>query len=203
MARLDQAQKGYLRGIRGVQVTRLLPDLTKSTTDVAIIDTATQATYEAITVDGPREALRGGDRVLAYYAERSHVVGHTIRLGNARAHLLALYIVQGGTLIEEPVGTSDTRIVGWRAPRVGEQHTGPYFELVAYQASFNASGGVEGYVKHVWPYCFAVLNRFNIQDNEWTAPEIEVVAVEPPDGSKPFYDFQFVPKSAVPAQLAW
>jgi len=202
MARLDQARRGYLRGIRGVQLTRLDANYQPNTQDSAIISTATQATFEAIVVDGPREALRGGDRVLAYYAERSHIVGHTIRLVDARGHLLSLYIVQGGTLIEEPAGT-DTQIVGLRAPRVGEQHTGPYFEMVAYQASFNVSGGVEGYLKHVWPFCFAVVQRFNVADQEWTAPEIEVTAVEMPDGSRPFYEVEFVQAADVPPELVW
>lgn len=202
MARLDQARRGYLRGIRGAQLTRLTADLTPSTEDTAIISTATQATYEAIVVDGPREALRGGDRVLAYYAERNHVVGHTIRLVEARGHLLSLYIMQGGTLVEEADG-QDTRIVGLRAPRVGEQHLGPYFELTAYQASFNTSGGVEGYLRHRWPFCFATVQRFNIADQEWTAPEIEVTAVEMPDGSRPFYEVEFVTATDVPPELVW
>ena len=202
MARLDQQRRGYLRGIRGVQLTRLDANYQPNTQDSAIVSTATQATFEAIVVDGPREALRGGDRVLAYYAERSHIVGHTIRLVDARGHLLSLYIVQGGTLIEEPDG-SDTRIIGLRAPRVGEQHTGPYFEMVAYQASFNVSGGVEGYLRHRWPFCFATVQRFNIADQEWTAPEIEVTAVEMPDGSKPFYEVEFVDAAQVPPELVW
>lgn len=201
-----QTHKAYLRGLRGVVITELDATGAEPTgAESAIVDVATTASYESILVEGPKQELRGGDRVLAYYAERDHVVGHRITLTNARADLLALVLIQGGALIEEVVDatTGATRVVGWKPPRVGVQHLGPYFKLEAYQASFNSSGGVEGYVKHTWPFCFGTLQRWQIEDQQWTAPELQVYAIEPPDSTREFYTVEFVTAAAVPAGLAW
>jgi hypothetical protein len=156
VAQLAQNKRGYLRGVRGLVVTRVNADGTADGAAVAYgIRTAQQVALEIQSVDGEESVLRGGDKVLARVKDPATVVGLNLTVQDARFDAQAIVTLCGGTLIEVVEG-ADTRINGWEAPSMEAQQTPPHFKVEVYAVSHGARAGVEGYVKYTFYFCRTV-----------------------------------------------
>lgn len=105
---------------------------------------------ERVTVEGESGELRGGDRVLARYEDPDVVVGYNITFTDARMDAEAARIIGGGQLITQTEGT-DERVIGYAVPTIEEQAQRIPFQAELYVANFNASGGVDGFIKYTFP----------------------------------------------------
>lgn len=201
MAQLPQAKRGYIRGVRGLVVTRVNSDGTADGAAVAYgIKTAQQVGIEVQAVDGEESVLRGGDKVLARVKDPATVVGVNLTVQDARFDAKAIQTLCGGTLIEVAEG-ADTRINGWEAPSISDQQIPPYFKAEVYAVSHDARAGVEGYVKYTFPFCRAVgFGKETLKDKEFAVPELTLEAMENPSVTGGAYKKEFV--AALPAELS-
>lgn len=200
MPQLPQSKKGYIRGVRGLVVTRINSDGTDDAgaTPYAI-KTAQQVGVEVQSVGGEESVLRGGDRILTRVKDPDTIVAIKLALQNARFDAQGIETLSGGTLIEVAEDT-DTRIVGWEAPTIEEQQDPPYFKAEVYAASHNARGGIEGYVKYTFYYCRATFGNETLQDKNWAIPDMSIECMENPSLTGGPYKKELV--DALPAELA-
>jgi len=199
MAQLPQSKKGYIRGLKGLVVTRINSDGTDDGSATPYgIKTAQQAGVEVQSVGGEESVLRGGDKILARVKDPDTVVAINLALRNARFDAKVMETIAGGTLIEAVEG-EDTRIVGWEAPTIEAQQSPPYFKAEVYATDHNARGGVDGYVKYTFYYCRATFGNETLQDQNWVIPEMNIESMENPSLSGGLYKKEFV--DALPAEL--
>lgn len=199
MAQLPQLKKGYIRGVKGLVVTRINPDGTDDAGATPYgIKTAQQVGVEVQSVGGEESILRGGDKILARVKDPDTVVAINLALQNARFDAKAMETIAGGTLIEVVEG-ADTRIVGWEAPTIEAQQNPPYFKAEVYATNHNARGGIDGYVKYTFYYCRATFGNETLQDQNWVIPEMNIECMENPSLSGGIYKKEFV--DALPAEL--
>lgn len=201
MAQLPQNKSGYLRGVRGLVVTRINSDGTPDGAAVPYgIKTAQQVGVSVVVESGNATVLRGGDKVLAYVKDPDTVVAVNLAFQNARFDAKAIQTLAGGTLIEVAEGT-DTRIVGWEAPTIEAQQNPPYFKAEVYAVNHSArGGGVDGYIKYTFYYCRATFGNETLQDQNWVIPEMNIECLENPSLSGGVYKKEFV--AALPAELS-
>lgn len=200
MAQLPQNKRGYIRGVRGLVVTRINADGTPDATAVPYgIKTAQQVGVEVQVAGGEESILRGGDKVLARVKDPDTVVGVNLTLRDARFDAKAIQTLAGGTLIEVAEG-ADTRIVGWEAPTIEAQQNPPYFKAEVYAVSHGSRGQVEGYIKYTFPYCRATFGNETLQDQNWVVPEMTIECMENPALSSGVYRKEFV--DSLPAELS-
>lgn len=199
MAQLPQNKKGYIRGVKGAVVTRINSDGTADGTAVPYgIKTTQKIAVEAELQAGEATPLRGGDKLLAYVKDPDTVVGVNLTLNDARFDAQAIQTLAGGTLVEAVEGT-DTRIIGWEAPAIEAQQAPPHFKLEVYATSYDARGGVEGYIKYTFYFCRATFGNENLEDRQWLVPELKITCLENPSTSAGLYKKEFV--TALPAVL--
>lgn len=200
MAQLPQIKRGYIRGVRGLVVTRINADGTPDGSAVPYgIKTAQQVGVEVQVAKGEESILRGGDKVLARVKDPDTVVGINLSIREARFDAQAIQILAGGTLVEVAEG-ADTRIVGWEAPTIEVQQDPPYFKAEVYAISHGSRGQMEGYVKYTFFYCRATFGNETLQDQNWVVPEMTIECMENPSLSSGVYRKEFV--SSLPAELS-
>ena len=85
-----------------------------------------------------------------------------------------------------------TKINGWEAPKVTEQDNRIPFQCEVYVANYNASGGLDGYLKYTFPYCIGYAPGIEHQDQEWGTPEFEIRARENPSTGASYVKKVFV-----------
>jgi len=200
MTQLPQNKRGYIRGVRGLIVTRINSDGTDDAGATPyVMSTPQQIAIEAQVVSGEESILRGGDKLLARVKDPDIVVGVNLGLQDARIDAQGIETLAGGTLVEV-IENGDTRIVGWEAPTVEAQNDPPYFKAEAYAASFKARGVVEGYIKYTFFYCRAAFGNETLQDQQWLIPELNIEVTENPALTGGVYRKEFV--DSLPAELA-
>lgn len=192
MPTLPQVKTGYLKGVRGLVLTPLNPDGSMPSNPTRHgVKTAQQASVERVTVEGESGELRGGDRVLARYEDPDVVVGYNITFTDARMDAEAAKIIGGGQLITQTEGT-DERVIGYAVPTIEEQAQRIPFQAELYVANFNASGGVDGFIKYTFPYCIGFSPNIDHQDQEWGTPEFEIRARQNPATGESCMRWEFV-----------
>ena len=200
MPQLPQLKKGYIRGVRGLVVTRINGDGTDDATATAYaIKTAQQVSVEVQSVGGEEALLRGGDMLLARVKDPDTIVAIKLALQNARFDAQGIETIAGGTLIEV-AEEDDTRVVGWEAPSIEDQQTPPYFKAEAYAVNHNKRGGIDGYVKYTFYYCRATFGNETLQDRNWVIPEMAIECMENPSLTGGLYKKEFV--DDLPAEFA-
>ncbi len=196
----QQIKRGYIRGVRGMVITRLKPDGTEDPEATPYgIKTAQQVNVSATVESGGASALRGGGRFLAYVKDPDTVVMLSLAVQDARFDAQAIEVIAGGTLIEEVVDT-ETHIVGWEAPDIEAQQNPPYFKAEVYATNYNAQSAVDGYVKYSFNYCRAIFGNESLQDQNWSIPEMTIEVMHNPSTQAGLYKKQFV--DSLPAELA-
>lgn len=181
MTTLPQVKKGYIRGVKGAVVTGLNSDGTAK--DPAAtpygIKTAQQINVSVVSEAGNAATLRGGDGILTYVKDPDTIVAINLTLMNARFDAHAMEEIAGGTLITEPEDT-DERVIGWESPSIEDQQDPPHFKLEVYATNYNARGGKDGYIKHTFYYGRATFGNENLQDQNWSIPEMKIECFQNP-----------------------
>lgn len=200
MAQLPQNKKGYIRGVRGIVVTRVNQDGTADGAAVAYgLKTIQDIGLSVQSVGGEQSVLRGGDKLLAVVKDPDTVVGVNLAVKNARMDVQGIQTIAGGTIIEVAEG-ADTRIVGWEAPTIQDQQTPPRFEAEVYAISHGTRGEVEGYAKYTFYFCRATFGNETLADKQWSIPELAIECSENPSTSGGVYKKEIV--AALPAELS-
>ena len=191
-----QEKKGYLRGVRGVLLTKLNADGSMpGTPEEWWVDTAQEVDVTAEVVAGESADLRGGDRLLLRIEEDDVIVGATMTFRDARFDAMAAELIGGGTLITEFVGEGESEvehIIGWDAPTVEEQAVQDPFQAEVYVQSFNEAGGREAYLKYTFRYCKGNAAEVSHSGRSWGTPEFTIKARENPATLESTHKKEFV-----------
>ena len=186
-----QVKKGYLRGVRGVLLTKLNKDGSMPTkAEKYWVDTAQEVGIEAEIVEGESDELRGGDRILVRTDEDDVVVGAQLSFTDARFDARATELIAGGTLIYD--GEDPDEIIGWDSPKISEQYDRTPFQAEVYVQAFNDEGGREAYLKYTFRYCKGYASSITHTDQEWGTPEFPIKARENPATGESTYKKEFV-----------
>lgn len=189
-----QSKKGYLRGVRGIRLIKLLETGEKpAEPEIHWIDTAQEVGVEAEVVAGESADLRGGDRLLLRVEEDDSIVGVNLEIRDAKFDAKATELIAGGTLITDPaspIGSHD--IVGWEAPTIAEQADRIPFEAEVYIQAFDDQGGREAYLKYTFVFCKGNAAEITHTDRMWGTPEFEIKARENPHTNKSTYRKEFI-----------
>jgi hypothetical protein len=202
MADETQTKKGYLRGVRGVLLTRLNEDGSmpeELDRELWWVDTAQEVDVAAEIVAGESADLRGGDRLLLRIEEDDVIVGATLTFRDARFDAKAAEFIGGGTLIVDPL---TDEILGWDAPTVEEQATKDPFQAEVYVQSYNEAGGREAYLKYTFRYCKGNPAEVSHSGRSWGTPEFTIKARENPATLESTHKKEFVdelPEAALEA----
>ncbi len=199
MATLPQNKKGYIRGVRGFVITKLLESGAPDPGAVPHgVKTAQQVDVDILSIKGDEASLRGGDELLAYAKDKDVITGLKLSVRDARFDAQAWLEIAGGTLIKEVEG-ADERIVGWRPPTIVEQATTRWFKLEAYARNHTSGGQLDGYIKYTFNYCRGVWGKETLADKQWLVQDFEIECFENPASALPPYEKRFV--AALPAEL--
>jgi len=186
-----QVKKGYLRGVRGVLLTKLNKDGSMpAEVEKYWVDTAQEVGIEAEIVEGESDELRGGDRILVRTDEDDVVVGAQLSFTDARFDARATELIAGGTLIYD--GEDPDEIIGWDSPKISEQYDRTPFQAEVYVQAFNDEGGREAYLKYTFRYCKGYASSITHTDQEWGTPEFPIKARENPATGESTYKKEFV-----------
>ena len=196
-----QTKKGYLRGVRGVLLTKLDEDggMPIENVEEWWVDTAQEVDVAAEVVAGESADLRGGDRLLLRIEEDDVIVGATLTFRDARFDARAAELVGGGTLIVDPL---TDEIVGWDSPTVEEQATKDPFQAEVFVQSYNEAGGREAYLKYTFRYCKGNAAEVSHSGRSWGTPEFTIKARENPATLESVHKKEFVdelPEAALEA----
>lgn len=188
-----QIKKGYMRGCRGILLTKLNADGSMSNpVEKYWIDTSQEASVETEIVEGETSDLRGGDRLLTRVEENDVIVGVNLDFTNARFDAKVVQLLQGGSLITTAGEGDEEEIIGWEAPTVASQSVKHPVQAELYVQSYNGEGGREAYLKYKFPYCIGNMGSVEHSDQEWGTPEFSLKARENPSTGASAYSKQFV-----------
>lgn len=191
-----QVKRGYLRGVRGILITKLEVDGSESESESELdptilkhwVDTSQEVDVSAEIVAGETAELRGGDRLLLRLEDDDIIVGATLTFRDARFDGAAAELIGGGNVIAD----QNDNIIGWNAPTVEEQAERSPFEAKVYVESFNAAGGREGWLEYTFRYCKGRSAEITHSNRGWGTPEFEVKAKERPHDGASVYQKVFV-----------
>lgn len=191
---VTQLKKGYMRGCRGILLTKLNADGSMpNPVEKYWIDTSQEASVETEVVEGETSDLRGGDRLLTRVEENDVIVGVNLDFTNARFDAKVVQLLQGGLLITTAgEGDEEEEIIGWEAPTVASQSVKHPVQAELYVQSYNGEGGREAYLKYKFPYCIGNMGSVEHSDQEWGTPEFSLKARENPSTGASAYSKQFV-----------
>lgn len=201
MATLPQVKHGYIRGVVGAVVTGLNSNGTAKTPAATPygIKTAQQINVSVVSEAGNAATLRGGDGILTYVKDPDTIVAINLTMLNAKFDAQAMEEIAGGTLVTV-AEESDVRIIGWESPSIEDQQDPPYFKLEVYAKNHNSRGGLDGYIKHTFYYGRSTFGNENLQDQNWSIPELKVECFQNPSSvSGGPHKKEFV--ATLPAQL--
>ncbi len=186
---MAQAKKGYIYGVLGMLITQLNADGTTPAVPTKIwVNTPTKVGFSASVEEGESATHRGGDRVLCKIEEPDVVIGMDLDFTDARFNFEAQQLMLGGSLITDGGDT-----VGWTPPTVAEQQTSsPRFKVELYAQNYDATGTLDGYIKHTLGFCKASMGDFEHADQSFATPGVVIKGRENPSVVGPAWVPQFV-----------
>lgn len=195
-----QRRTGYIYGVKGIVVEVLGADgsaVTPTPTRYGM-DTPQSVKIEPEQEDGESSVLRGGGKVLTRIKEVNTIVGQTLTITDAKFDIEGTLHLCGGTLIEETIETVDYN-TGWEAPTIEEQQTRTPCKIEVYAENYNAGGSRDSYIKYSFYYGIGYASGVELNDQEWSTPEIVIDCQENNAQSTSTYHKEFV--DSLPAEL--
>lgn len=171
---------GPTYGVKLMVLTELNQDgTTKADGAVVKITTPQQVSYDPQVIEGSRQEIRGGDRLLATIEDDDTLVGINATLQDAVLDFDAMKLLAGGSLIT--TGTEpNVTVTGWQPPTIADQATTPRpaFKAEIYQAEYaegsQSDADMVGYVKVTLNYCKGRVPTFTQQDRTFSVPSYTI-----------------------------
>lgn len=187
-----------LYGCRLLEVTPLDPedDFAPEPGEDFLLEVPQEAGVEPDILEGARNELRGGDRLVAIIEEEDYMVGLNITFSNADLDPEAIKIIAGGgDLIVEGEGEDET-VVGYESPVFDDQHDGRKpFEAKLYVArfaeGFSEREEIQGYVEFHFPYCKGQIPSISAAGQTFMVPSFTIEAREHKHATPPLGAFSF------------
>lgn len=154
--------------------------------DQVRVTTPQQVGFESQVIEGARQELRGGDRLVATIEEGDSFVGINSTFQDAILNLDAMRIIGGGTV----VGNKYT------PPTLEEQARKPAFMAEIYIPQF-AEGSQEvndvvGYAKVTLERCVGKVPSFTAQGQNFLVPSYSIKGRDNAKAGKPSFKIEFV-----------
>ena len=145
-----------------------------------------QVGFEPQVIEGARQELRGGDRLIATVEEPDTFAGLNATFQDATLSLEAMRVIGGGSV----VGSK------YVPPTVEEQATKPPFKAEIYIAQF-AEGAQEvsdvtGYAKVTLERCIGRVPSFTAQGQNFLVPSYSIKGRDNTKAKKPSFGIDFV-----------
>lgn len=151
---------------------------------VVVFETPQSANISNQWIDGQRQELRGGDRLVATIEEQDELAGVQVQFTNAEMPGDALALLGGGTY----EGTKYT------PPRVGEVVPPVIVELFVarYGQGSQSEGSILGYRKWTFYHAKGRVPDYNAQGRNFMTPQFSINCTENQKADEPIYDFEDV-----------
>lgn len=179
---------GPLYGVRLLVLTELDPTtgMPKVDAEEVWVETPQQVGFEPQIIEGARQEVRGGDRLIATVEEADNFVGINATFNDASLNLEAMRLIGGGTI-------TDGEYV---PPTVEEQATKPPFKADIYVAQYEEgaqeASDVSGFAKITLERCIGRVPSFTAQGQNFLVPSYTLKARDNKKASKPCYTISFV-----------
>lgn len=150
------------------------------------ITTPQQVGFEPQVIEGARQELRGGDRLIATVEEADSFVGINATFNDAKLSIEAMRLIGGGTIIGNQ----------YFPPTVDQQSTKPPFKAEIYIAEFEEGAqevsDVTGYKKVTLERCIGRVPSFTAQGQNFMVPSYTMKARDNKKQNKPSFSIDFV-----------
>lgn len=179
---------GPLYGVRLLVLTELDPDtgLPAQDVDPVWVTSPQQVGFEPQIIEGARQELRGGDRLIATVEEPDNFVGINATFNDATLNLEAMRLIGGGTVIDDE----------YIPPTVEEQAYKPPFKAEIYVAQYEEGAqevsDVTGYAKVTLERCIGRVPGFTAQGQNFLVPSFTLKARDNKKANKPCFSVSFV-----------
>jgi len=172
-----------LYGCRLLEITPLDPDsdFAPEVDAEHLLEVPQEAGVEPDIMEGARDELRGGDRLVAIIEDEDYMVGLDITFNNAALDAEAIQILAGGgELITE--GETDD-VVGYESPTIEDQHDGraPFqakLYVAQYAEGFSEREEIQGYIEFTFPYCKGQIPSVSAAGQTFMVPSFTIEARE-------------------------
>jgi len=156
------------------------------------VTTPQQVGFEPQIIEGARQELRGGDRLIATVEEADNFVGINATFNDAKLSIEAMRLIGGGTI----------NFNKYVPPTVEEQANKPPVKAEIYIAQFEEGAqevsDVTGYAKVTLERCIGRVPSFTAQGQNFLVPSYTLKARDNKKAGKPSFGIDFV--EALPAE---
>ncbi len=173
-----------LYGCRLLEVVPLDPDtdFDPITGEELLLEVPQEAGVEPDVLEGARNELRGGDRLVAIIEEEDYLVGLNITFNNAALDPEAIKVIAGGgdLILDEE---EEQNVIGYESPTFDDQHDGRApFQAKLYVAQFSEGFSereeLQGYVEFTFPYCKGRIPSISSAGQTFMVPSFTIEARE-------------------------
>jgi len=172
-----------LYGCRLLEVDELDPDADFAPLgDPTLLEVPQEAGVEPDIIEGARDELRGGDRLVAVIEEEDYLAGLNITFNNAELDPTTIQIIAGGgDLIEDEEEVPN--VIGYESPTFDDQHDGrvPFqakLYVAQYTEGFSEREELTGFIEFTFPYCKGQIPSVSPAGQTFMVPSFTIEARE-------------------------